>query len=283
MAARPNFAEFHNIRSLFASMDFLHYFVLCIAAFAAGAVNSIAGGGTLLAFPALLWTLGDAAESYTIANVTTTIALLPGSVASAWAYRRELPQYRFWLDWLIVPSVVGGFVGSYLLLQGKPETFKSLVPWLILTATLLFALQPQIAKWMGIGKIHTAPSRLRLMGIVAFQLFVSIYGGYFGAGIGILMLSSLAMMGLSDIHGMNAVKTILAALINAVAAAFFLVQDPSQVNWQCAVPMLISSIVGGYIGARVATKLNKNLMRKIIVLIGFALAGSYFFKLWYGG
>jgi uncharacterized membrane protein YfcA len=274
--------------------------LLSLYSAAAGAVNSIAGGGTLLTFPALIWSLGGTDASFVIANATSTIALCPGSFSSAWAYRRELPLYRHALAWLVPPSLIGSLLGTWLLLHDSPDTFKKLVPWLILVATLLFALQPQIARWTGMGKkndglsdetLAQAPSTARRWTIMGFAFLIGVYGGYFGAGIGILTLSALALLGMSDIHGMNAVKTIIASLINVVAIGFFLAHDlgltaaagekeiARVIDWPRAIPMIFAGIAGGYLGASVARRMNKNIVRRIVVIIGFALAANYFYKL----
>ncbi len=281
-------------------MSLWEILLLSLASAAAGAVNSIAGGGTLLTFPALIWSLGGTDASFVIANATSTIALCPGSFSSAWAYRRELPLYRHALAWLVPPSLVGSLLGTWLLLHDSPETFKVLVPWLILGATLLFALQPQIARWTGMGKkndslsdeaLAQAPSSLRRWTIMGFAFLIGVYGGYFGAGIGILTLSALALLGMNDIHGMNAVKTIIASLINVVAICFFLAHDfgltsaaggneiARVIDWPRAIPMIVAGIAGGYLGASVARRMNKNVVRRIVVLIGFAMAANYFYKL----
>ncbi len=160
------------------------------------------------------------------------------------------------------------------------ETFAILVPWLILSATLIFLLQPQIAAWTGIGRPHSSPSGWCVAGVMVFQFFVAVYGGYFGAGIGILMLSALAIMGLSDIHAMNALKTLLATAINAVAIVVFSIAG--TVSWPHAVPMIMAGMVGGYLGASVARKLNRELVRRIVVVIGFVLSAIYFYEQWKG-
>jgi uncharacterized membrane protein YfcA len=253
--------------------------LLCLAAMAAGAVNSVAGGGTLITFPVLVAALAaqnnGGADAYIIANQTSTVALVPGAMVAALGYRRELVHSAHWLKWLLLPSFVGGIIGSLLVLQ-FPNAFKFLVPWLIFTAATLFALQPQIVRWTGIGHVHSRPSPARIVAIVFFQLLVGIYGGYFGAGIGILMLSALAMIGLTDIHAMNALKNVLAATINLITAAIFIVWG--SVDWGFAVPMLLAAIVGGFAGAAVALKINRTLVRRTVVFIGFGLALYYFYK-----
>jgi hypothetical protein len=254
--------------------------ILCLAAALAGAINSVAGGGTLLTFPALMAILSRHGENQAmaavIANATSTVALFPGSVAAIGGYWRELHQARRWAILLTAPSLLGGLVGSRLLTTLPAETFHTLVPWLILTAAALFALQPSIARWAGVGKPHAAPTRGTLVGVVLFQFGVAIYGGYFGAGIGILMLSALAMMGLADIHVMNGLKSWLGSCINGVAVVVFIAGG--KVDWRLAVPMLVAAIVGGYGGAAIARRLNRNLVRGIVIAIGFSLAAYYFYR-----
>lgn len=257
-------------------MDIPQIVILCLAAALGGAVNSVAGGGTLLTFPALLLVLGSSGPAGVIANATSTVALCPGSIASIWGYRREVTSVLPWIRVLIVPSIAGGAIGTWLVTQRDPDEFVRLVPWLILVATVLFLLQPVISRWTGIGHPHAAPSRITVAGIILFQLMVAIYGGYFGAGIGILMLSALALMGISDIHRMNAVKTVLASTINGVSVGLFIWFD--KVNWTLAVPMIVSAIIGGYAGASVARQLDKNVVRYIVVAIGLVLSAYYFVK-----
>jgi uncharacterized membrane protein YfcA len=199
-------------------------------------------------------------------------------MAAAWGYRRELATSRRWLAWLAAPSLVGGLVGAALLTELPPDTFKALVPWLILTAAVLFASQPQVSRWTGIGQSHAPPTRATIAGIMLFQFFVAVYGGYFGAGIGILMLSSLAMMGLADIHVMNGLKTVLNLLINGVSVVWFIWKR--DVDWRYASMMAVAAIIGGYFGARIARRLDKNLVRKGVVAIGLALATWEFYRQW---
>jgi uncharacterized protein len=250
---------------------------LCLSAFAAGAINSVAGGGTLLSFPMLVWVLGGTAEAAVIANATSTVALLPGSLASVGGYRREFVGTARWIRWLLAPSLMGGMVGSLLLVLLDPESFRRLVPWLILTATLLFLFQPTIAKWTGIGQAHAEPRRSTLLGVVAFQFLVAVYGGYFGAGIGILMLSALSMMGIGDIHTMNALKSLFGTGINLLAAMVFVIGG--QVAWRFAAPMTVAAILGGYLGAHFARQLDKRVVRALVIAIGFMLASYYFARI----
>ena len=255
----------------------LELVILCVAAVLAGAVNSVAGGGTLLTFPALAWVLGPSATAAVAANATSTIALFPGSLAAMWGYRRELSGSKKMITLLILPSLIGGMLGTWLVVTQPAKVFQTLVPWLILVATVLFLLQPTITKWTGIGQPHEQPSTSTRFGIVALQFLIAVYGGYFGAGIGILMLSALALMGLSDIHRMNALKTLLASGINGMSVVVFFWSG--QVNWTLAVPMILSAIVGGFAGASVARRLDKNVVRYTVVMIGLLLSMYYFLKM----
>src|SRR5512135_408496 len=187
---------------------------LLASSFGAGVMNAMAGGGTILTYPTLLF-LG---ESAIVANATSTIALWPGAAASMWGYRREVATHREWLKTLLVPSLLGGAVGSILLLRTPEKAFERLAPFLILFATVLFLAQGALSR-SSAARSARPRSAARLAAALLFQFAVAIYGGYFGAGIGILMLATLGFLGLRDIHEMNTLKTILASLINVVAAA----------------------------------------------------------------
>jgi uncharacterized membrane protein YfcA len=248
------------------------YVWLGLAALAAGAVNSIAGGGTLLTFPALL-----SVVTSVVANGTSTVALVPGSLAGAWGFRREMRGVRRWLALLIVPSLAGGLVGSLLVTRLEQRYFDALIPWLILTAALLFLFQPLLARQHPTTG-PTTPKAHAVAGVIFFQFLVSIYGGYFGAGIGILMLSALGLMGFNDLYAMNGLKNFLAVCINGVSVAVF-VHD-GVVDWRYVAVMAPSAIVGAYAGARLARRLNRRLVRWIVIAIAFALAAHYFHERW---
>jgi uncharacterized protein len=254
-------------------MEFLW---LAISAGVAGAVNAVAGGGTLLTFPALNWAMGDSPEALVMANATSTMALLPGSLGGMWGYRRELAGCRRWIGLLLPASILGGAVGAGLVVWGSPVWFQRLVPWLILVASSLLLLQPMIARYTGVGRPHEEPTVQTTRWIVAFQTLVAIYGGYFGAGIGILMLSALAMMGLSDIHKMNALKSLFGTAINAIAAVLFVSQG--QIEWKFAAPMAIAAVIGGFGGAVVAQRLDRRLVRWFVISVGFVLSAIYFLR-----
>jgi len=263
----------------------LDYLWLGLAALIAGGINALAGGGTLLTFPALESVLrsqhGSLASVF--ANGTSTVALVPASYGSAWGFRRETSELRGLLAWLVPPSMLGGVIGA-LLLVCFPKQFSALVPWLILTATLLFTLQPYVTRRLTSLSLKTeqlpgaqpAMPQRSLVGMVVLQFFISIYGGYFGAGIGILMLAGLAMMGLTNMHQMNGLKSVLASIINSVAVVVFIATQ--NVVWQYALAMMATSLVGGFLAAHYSRRIPGKYVRWFVVAVGFLLAAWYFSK-----
>lgn len=254
------------------SLDAGRYALILLAAFAGGAVNSIAGGGTLLTFPALLG-LG---VPPIVANATSTVALWPGSLASIWGYRGELAGAWEWAKRWAVPSVLGGLAGALLLLVTPPERFDRIVPWLVIGATVLFVAQKPVMRALR-GSSAAAPldaaapdpaARRSPVGALAYQFAVAVYGGYFGAGIGILMLAVLGYLGFTNIHRMNGLKNWGGLCINAAAALTFALS--SLVNWPVALTMALGATSGGYVGARVAQRVPQRHVRQAIALIGFA-------------
>src|SRR5260221_4041308 len=251
-------------------MDIL---LLIVAAFVAGGVNSIAGGGTLLSFPALLW-IG---RPPIIANATNTVALWPGSLAGVFGFRKELGKVQRWLLLLFIPSLLGGGLGAWLLLRTSEKTFVRIVPLLILVATLLLAAQEVISRRLGlIARAHERPTAGWVTFVFTFQFAVGIYGGYFGAGMGILMLAALGFIGLTDLHQMNGLKNLMAICINGVAAIYFAVTG--SVRWSDGLIMAVASIIGGYMGARLAQRLGPEFVRAAVVVIGLVMTVALFFK-----
>jgi uncharacterized membrane protein YfcA len=254
--------------------------LLLLSALAAGVVNSLAGGGTLLTFPAL-----TAVMSKVLANGTSTVALLPGSLAAAWGYRRELRAVGRWPLLLMPPSLIGGWIGTKLVTQLAPKYFAAAVPWLILTAAVLFLLQPSLVKLSlrfrpaGLPDPNWLTAKV-YAGLIAAQFLIAIYGGYFGAGIGILMLSALGLIGHGDIHEMNAVKTVLAGCINATSVIVFALDG--KVVWPLAGIMAGAAIVGGYFGAHYGRRMPRTVVRWTVIVIGFGLAAKYFAELFTG-
>jgi uncharacterized membrane protein YfcA len=249
-----------------------------LAALAAGAVNSIAGGGTLLTFPALLAGLSDlgAADAAVVANATSTVALVPGSVAGAWGYRREMERARRWLYLLVGPSLVGGVVGALLVTRLDPAYFAALVPWLLLTAALLFLAESFLPRKAVAAARPRPPSAAAVTAILVFQLVVAIYGGYFGAGASILILSALAALGVGDVNQMNALKTVLGSCINGISVVVFIAEQ--KVAWRYALPMMVAAILGGYLGARLALVIQPRHTKWLISAIGLGLALYFFLR-----
>jgi uncharacterized membrane protein YfcA len=253
-------------------LDPIHAAVAFGSAFLAGAINSVAGGGTLVSFPVLIW-LG---LSSVTANATSTVAIWPGTLGSAWGYRRELrdaePRFRI----LILPGLVGGITGALLLRWTPPAFFDKLVPYLILFATLLFMAQEPVQRKLKTADAGTRHSTRWLAGAILFQLCVGIYGGYFGAGIGILMLAALSILGLHDIHEMNSLKVVFGGSINGIAAAYFI--WAGMVKWPFVLIMAVGAILGGWGGAGTARKIGRIAVRRIVIAIGFGMAVSLFIK-----
>jgi uncharacterized membrane protein YfcA len=242
------------------------------SAFLAGAINSVAGGGTLVSFPTLIW-LG--LNSVT-ANATSTVAIWPGTVGSAWGYRNELrgaePRFRI----LIVPSLIGGLTGALMLRWTTPATFDRMVPFLILFATILLSAQEPVQRMLKIAHTERHRTTKWLVGAIVFQFLVGVYGGYFGAGIGILMLAALGILGLKDIHEMNSLKVVFGGTINGIAALYFI--WAGMVYWPDVLLMAVGAIAGGYGGAGMARKLGRTAVRRIVILIGFGMAISLFVR-----
>jgi len=249
---------------------------LCLSAMAAGVVNSMAGGGTLLTFPVLTAALAPLglAQAAVAANATSTVALVPGSLASAWGYRREMSRARRWLAILAGPSLMGGIVGSLLLTRMDAKYFSALVPWLLLTAAVVFLADTVFGRRRTADITPETHSVVAVLALIAFQFGVAVYGGYFGAGIGILMLSALAFMGVGDIHQMNALKTVLNGCINGISVIVFVADG--MVAWHYALPMAVAAIVGGYLGALAALRVKPRFVRWAVICIGFSLAIYYF-------
>jgi uncharacterized membrane protein YfcA len=258
-------------------MSIIHIASVMIAAFVAGTINAIAGGGTLVTFPALLG-LGLTGQQ---ANVTSTLALWPGSIGGFLGHRSDLGGTRTFALRLVPPSIVGALGGAALMLLTPNQMFDHLVPWLILTATILMAANDPLAKLM--QSVHGQErSRRWWMGAIAFQFVVGLYGGYFGAGIGILMLASLSLLGLTDIHQMNGLKNFLALSINGSAILAFLLWEyvfhPGNIKWLTVVLMAAAAILGGFFGSHMAHRVGRRTVRILVIATGFVLTAWYFYK-----
>jgi len=245
--------------------------LLFFAGMLGGALNSVAGGGSFIAFPALLFTGVPAIP----ANATNTIALWTAAAGSGGAYRSRLNVPRRVLLPLLGASLAGGLLGAFLLLKTPAQTFLRLLPWLTLGATLLFAFGKKLAGGRRSIVEHEATTAA-LAGTTVFQFAVAVYGGYFGGGMGIVMLAMLAMLGMTDIHGMNALKTVMGFVINGVAAVAFVVAR--AVYWPQGIVMIAGGILGGYLGAHYAQKLPPMWIRVFVVLVGAGMSVYFFWK-----
>jgi len=246
-------------------MTLLHWTVMLSAAFAAGAINSIAGGGTLLTFPVLIW-LGLDAK---VANATSTVALWPGLFGGLFGYRRELENSSTILFRLGLTSVIGGAIGAWLLIWTPSPIFAKLVPFLILFATILFMLQGAINRRLRLGAMEEKPSALWWTGVIIFQFFSAMYGGYFGAGNGILMLAAMGLLGMHDLNRANGIKNFLGICINSVAVLSFSLSH--LVVWSDSLMMACAALAGGYVGASIAVRIRQMWVRRGIVAIGLAI------------
>ena len=241
---------------------------LLAGGFVAGAMNAVAGGGTIVTFP-LLMAFGMPAIQ---ANATNTFALLAGIGGSLYGYRANLPAVRPWLKIFAPVSIVGGFLGALLLTHTSEKVFSDLVPFLIFFATVLFLLSDLVRRWAGLEEAQSS----HLVAAAVLQFFVAVYGGYFGAGIGILMLAALGLIGHKNIHEMNAIKTVLGALINVVAALYFIFTG--LVVWPQALVMTLGAGAGYYSGACVSSRISPRHVRGIVVFIGLILSVVFFWR-----
>jgi hypothetical protein len=239
--------------------------IVFAAAFSAGAINSIAGGGTLLSFPALV----SMGRDPIIANATNAVALWPGSLAAMVGFRRELRSAEPTAFALLLPSVAGGVLGAWLLLRTPSPTFAAIVPWLILFATFMFAFQERIGGVLG-GRGVPGTMRKWLLGACGFQLLVATYGGYFGAGMGIVMLAALGLLGVRDIYAANGLKNLFAVATNGVAAVYFALSG--AVDWRDAAVMTVAAVAGGFGGAAMARRAGRRIVERAVVVIGLTAA-----------
>jgi uncharacterized membrane protein YfcA len=256
--------------------------LLVASAFAAGAVNAVAGGGSLLTFPALL----AAGLDPLMANATSTVALVPGSLSACCGYRAHLRGHGRAIVVMALPSLVGGLLGARLLLRGGSATFSRVVPWLLLVATLLFASQEGLSSWRARrgeappiddadALAFNSPGRARAIALLVLaQLVVATYGGYFGAGIGIAMLAALSLAGLRAIHTMNALKNLSAAVINGVAVLLFVRAGAADLS--VAALMAVAAVLGGQSGARLAQRVRPATVRRIVTAIGLTITALLF-------
>lgn len=257
-------------------MTWIEILSLMAAACAAGAINAVAGGGTLITFPVLILF----GVPPVIANATSTLSLVVGTSGSLYGFRRMIVEVRPWFATFIPVSLAGGWIGSYLLTRGGEKSFSSLVPYLVLFATLLFMLQGVVRRRVAhdaITDVRPPSGPFHLSVALVFQFFVSVYGGYFGAGIGILMLASLGFLGFSDIHRMNTLKNVLGSLINLVASLWFVMSG--LIDWPRMGVMTAGAITGYYLGAAWSQRLPQAMARRLVVAIGIVITAVMFWKL----
>lgn len=255
--------------------------VLVASSVGGGMMNALAGGGTILVFPTLIF-LG---EPSIVANATSTVGLLPGAAASMFGYRREVVTHRDWLKTLLAPSLLGGALGSVLLLRTPERAFARLAPLLVLFATALFLLQWLLARRrerkgdehpLGDAPQARGVSSRRWLVAVALQFAVAVYGGYFGAAVGILMLAILGFLGLSDILAMNGLKNFFGMCINGIAAGYFIAKG--VVEWPTALMILGGAVAGGYGGALLARRIGREKARAAVVVIGLFITALLFWR-----
>jgi hypothetical protein len=246
-----------------------HAIFLFVAGALGGAINAVAGGGSFIAFPALLFT----GVPPVAANATNTLALWVGVTASGGAYRNRLNISRRVMIPLIVTSVFGGLAGAFLLIKTPAQTFLKVLPWLLLGATLLFAFGKHLTGRIAAG-ISSDATRGAITGASIFELVVAVYGGYFGGGMGIMNLAMLAALGMTDIHAMNALKVVLGGVINGVATVTFVITG--AIVWPEGIVMTAGAILGGYFAAKWAQKMPQSWIRNFVIFVGAAMT-VYFF------
>jgi uncharacterized membrane protein YfcA len=262
-------------------MGSTHWWALAVAfaaGLAAGAINAVAGGGSVVSFPALLF----AGVQPVTANVTNSVALWPGSWSGAYGFRREIRSSRWWLVGLAVPSLAGGAAGAALLLHTPPQVFRTIAPYLVLGSSVLLAVREPLAGRVGAAppdsRNRARPSGRWLAAAVAVQLVISVYGGYFGAGMGILMLAALALLGLSDLHRGNGLKNLFSVCIKGVATVYFALTG--SVAWLLAAAMAGGAIAGGLGGAAIAHRLGQERIRWLVVGIGVCMSVALLLRLY---
>jgi uncharacterized membrane protein YfcA len=254
------------------SVDFPYLLVAATAAFLAGGINSVAGGGTLVSFPTLVW-LG--LPSIT-ANATSTVAIWPGSLGSIWGFRSEFRQTEPRLKMLSVSSLIGGGVGAILLRSTPAALFERLVPFLILFATILFIVEGPIQKKLRERSSFNHAGGIGMRGALALNLLVAIYGGYFGAGMSIMMLSFLSLLGMVDILQMDALTSLFSLCVNGVAATLFI--SMKMVDWRYVLPMAIAAVIGGYGAAGVAKRIGRVAVRRFVIAVGLGMSVILFVR-----
>lgn len=257
------------------SAEIASFSLVAAGAFLAGGMNALAGGGTFFSFPALL----AAGVPPVMANASNTVALWPASLFSAWAYRREALRHGRWAVTLVIVSLIGGLLGGLLLLATSNAAFSRLIPWLLLIATTLFAFSARISRLVAAFKARSTGAKSKQPGGIGgafFQLTVAIYGGFFGAGMGILTLAALAIQGFDDMQEINALKNLTSAVNYTVAALTFIIAG--AISWPHTLVMLLTATIGGHAGAALARRLPAWWLRRLVITVGASLTLIYFVK-----
>jgi uncharacterized membrane protein YfcA len=273
-SSSPQSGAAQQIHDKRLALDIRQAIFLSAAGALGGAINAVAGGGSFVAFPALLFT-GVAPIP---ANATNTLSLWVGVTASGGAYWKRLNISRRVIGPLIVTSIIGGITGATLMIHTPAQTFLRVLPWMLLGATLLFALGKYFTKRLSGGISHDS-SPAAITGASIFEFFVSVYGGYFGGGVGIINLAMLSVLGMTDIHEMNALKVVLGGVINGVATLTFVLSG--AILWPQAAVMTLGAVIGGYLAAHYAQKLPQSWVRGFVIGVGSAMT-VYFFVRAYG-
>lgn len=247
----------------------MEYLILTLAGLAAGALNAVAGGGTFLSFPALVFV----GVPPVMANATATMAALPGYIGSAWGFRHEIrAKSPVPLRAMLAMAVLGGLLGALLLLVTPNEVFSAVVPWLLLAATLIFAAGPALVR-----RVTGQGGALALPGALALLLAVAIYGGYFNGGLGIMLLAAFGFMGFTSLHQMNGLKNLMSAVLSSVSVATYAVAG--QIDWQTGAILGLACAVGGWLGAGLAKRIpSMTALRIFITLVGLVMAAAFFLR-----
>jgi hypothetical protein len=263
----------------FFDMFFVDIVLLFVTAVLAGAINAVAGGGSFLTFPALVFVGIDPIT----ANATNTVVLWPGAVASTGAYRRELASERRIVIVLSIVSLVGGLIGALLLLafRAYEEAFSALVPWLLLVATLLFGFGGRLTQWVRSHIDLRESSMTALVVASTLHLIISIYGGFFGGGMGVLMLAAFSLIGMENIHVMNALKSLVSVLIKGIAVVAFVVAQ--AVVWPAALLMIVGAILGGYWGADIARRFPPATIKRVVLWMAIVITILFFYTTYING
>ncbi len=250
--------------------------LLFLAAVVGGALNAVAGGGSFLTLPALI----VSGVSPVVANATSTLALWPASVSSTFAYRGDIRTSRAWMALLAAVSVAGGLAGALLLVRTSDSSFLRLLPWLMLIAAVTFTFGNRLRPAQTSADGHRLAAGARwhpsLFALLVAQLLIATYGGYFGGGMGIMMLATMTLVGMTNIHEMNGLKALLGAAINGVALTTFIVSG--AISWKYGVSMAVGAIFGAYTTASFARRLQSRYVRAVVIVIGWGMTAYFFWR-----